>query len=131
MPSGAGGGEVFGERERAKHRPFLRLMLGHAAQNVVEHADRVDDVWAFIEHHAFARSDIAASVISARDGRPSFASYSSTCVAQITGTCAASQIHRISCSTTVSSIRNAGQRDLAEVECTSEAIAKAVQPLQA
>ena len=33
---------------------------------------------------------MAASVISARDGTPVFARFSSTCVAQITGTCAAS-----------------------------------------
>ena len=49
-----------------------------------------------------ARSPIAASVISARDGRPVFASVSSTCVAQITGTCAASQSHRISSCTSAS-----------------------------
>ncbi len=43
-----------------------------------------------------ARSLIAASVISDRDGRPVLASDSSTCVAQITGMCAASQAQRIS-----------------------------------
>lgn len=39
-----------------------------------------------------ARSPIAASVISARDGAPVFARFSNTCVAQITGTWAG-QIH--------------------------------------
>jgi len=38
----------------------------------------------------------AASVISAREGRPSLASVSRTWVAQITGTCAASHSQRIS-----------------------------------
>ena len=43
-----------------------------------------------------ARWPIAASVASARLGLPCLASPSSTCVAQTTGTPAASQIHRIS-----------------------------------
>jgi len=43
-----------------------------------------------------ARSPIAASVISAREGSPVLASVSSTWVAQTTGICAASAAQRIS-----------------------------------
>jgi hypothetical protein len=48
------------------------------------------------------RTPIAASVTSAREGTPLFAIESSTCVAQTTGTCAASHSHRISSCTSAS-----------------------------
>ena len=59
----------------------------------IESAKNIRDL---VKHHAFGCPDIAASVTSARDGIPRLTRDSSTCVAQITGTWAASQIQRIS-----------------------------------
>ena len=86
----------FSDMERPQHRPLLRLVRLHAPQDVIERAHGLPEYGPLLSITHSARSDMAASVTSARDGTPVFARFSSTCVAQITGACAASEIHRIS-----------------------------------
>jgi len=68
----------------------------HSAQNIVERPDGGDHLGAFVEHHALG-ADTHGGV---RHFGPSWQtgaeSFSRTCVAQITGTWAASHIQRIS-----------------------------------
>jgi hypothetical protein len=41
-----------GQVKLTQHRAFLGLMGLHPPQNVVKHLDRMDNMWALIEHHA-------------------------------------------------------------------------------
>ena len=73
---------------------FSGLMAVHPTEDVVEDLDGLRDVGSFIQHDALGAVRVAV-VTSARDGIPSLASVSSTCVAPITGTCPASHTQRI------------------------------------
>ena len=72
-------------------------MRVHAREQAVEDLDRAcPTAGPLLSITHSARAAMAASVISPRDGTPSLTRFSSTCVAQIAGTSAASQIQRIS-----------------------------------
>jgi len=68
--------------ELPEHRLLLAVMCLHPAQDVVQRPQRLEHMRPLLSITHSARSLIAASVISARDGRPVRASVSSTCVAR-------------------------------------------------
>ena len=82
--------------ELAQHRTLLFVVRLHAAQDVVENADGRDDIGALVEHDALgALAHRGVGDLRARRDS-GFRKRFETCVAQMTGMCAASQIQRIS-----------------------------------
>jgi hypothetical protein len=70
-----------GQMQLAQQRFLLFMERLHAPQNVARDAHGCNYMGPLLSMTHSARSLIAASVISARDGMPFFASDSTTCVA--------------------------------------------------
>ena len=86
----------MGQPQFAEHGPFFGLVRLHPAQDIVQNPHRADHMGTLVEHDALGTvSHCRVRNLGARR-HPFLARVSRTWVAQITGTCAASQIQRIS-----------------------------------